>query len=386
MKFKKRIELLVKKNLFFQRLYSFFGSVFFRFIGLFVVQDKNLIVFSSFGGDSINDSPRVIYDYIIANYPQYKTVWTINDSKKRVLENTAYVKVDTLKYFLTCLKARYWVTNVNIERGLHFKKKKTFYLNTWHSTTIKTIGNQVKGRKDYNFKNINLLCSDGPFMSNIFKQYFNAPSESIAECGRPREDELMLKNSAIEKEKMRNKYGIASNKFVILYAPTWKDTNGREDLLTIGLNLSNILNKLGDNTIILFKAHHLTKHTSGIEFNNNILNVSDCLNINELYFASDVLISDYSSCFFDFALLNKPIVCFATDFEEYRNGRGLCVDLKNDFPGGVIENEDELIVRLLELKSGNNFNKKQQDIFLKKYVKRPKDSATVFCVERMLKE
>jgi len=386
MKFKKRIEILVKKNSFFQALYSFFGSLLFRFIGLFVKQNKKMILFSSYGGDSINDSPKVIYDYIKKHYEGYNCVWVVNKPENRVLEDAKYVTVDTFKYFITCLKAKYWVTNVNIERGLHFKKKKTFYLNTWHSTTVKTIGNQVKGRKDYNFKNINLLCSDGSFMTNIFIKYFNAPIKSIFECGRPREDELFEKNEQVERERILKKYNIDNSSFVVLYAPTWKDTNGREDLLSASLNLNKLVELVDKKIIILFKTHHLTKNASGVVFNENIIDVSDCQNINELYFAADILISDYSSCFFDFGLLGKPIICFAPDLQEYELNRGLCVDLRNDFPGGVISDEKQLASRIVELKKGTNCFAEEQKLFMDKYLSRPTASATRFCVDKMFEK
>ena len=345
-----------------------------------------MILFSSYGGDSINDSPKVIYDYIKKHYDGYYCVWVVNNPENRILEDVKYVTVDTFKYFIACLKAKYWVTNVNIERGLHFKKKKTFYLNTWHSTTVKTIGNQVKGRKDYNFKNINLLCSDGSFMTNIFVKYFNAPSKSIFECGRPREDELFEKNGLEERERILKKYNINNNSFVVLYAPTWKDTNGREDLLSVSLNLNKLIELVDKNIIILFKTHHLTKNASGVVFNESIIDVSDCQNINELYFAADVLISDYSSCFFDFGLLEKPIICFAPDLEEYERSRGLCVDLRNDFPGGVIFDEKVLALRIMDLMNNDSVFLIEQKRFMCKYLSRPSNSSTEFCVKKMFEQ
>ena len=80
--FKKRVEILLKTNRFVQKLYSFFGSTFFRFVGLFIKQDKKLILFNSFSGDLINDSPLALYNYISKNYPDYKCVWAVNDPKK----------------------------------------------------------------------------------------------------------------------------------------------------------------------------------------------------------------------------------------------------------------------------------------------------------------
>lgn len=385
MRIKKRIEILIKNNLFLQKIYAFCGSAFFRFVGLFIKQDKKMILFSSYGGDAINDSPKAIYDYISSHFPNYRCIWTINSkTNKPLLKNVEYVFVDTFRYFIFCLRAKYWVTNVNIERGLHFKKRKTFYLNTWHSTTVKTIGNQVKKRRDYNFKNINLLCSDGKYMTDIFVNYFNASRKNIVECGRPREDELLFSDYNLFRTKYRKKYGIDDSKFVILYAPTWKSTNGREDLLKVNLNIEEVSKKLGEDVVFIFKAHHLTKTAFGIKFSERIIDASLCENINELYFVSDLLVSDFSSCFFDFGLLNKPMICFAKDLEKYDKDRGLCIDLRKEFPGGVIDNEIDLIAEINQIIHSGNIHKDQQNAFMRKYVARPFAESTKYCVERML--
>lgn len=378
--FKKKIEVLLKTNRFVQVTYSFFGSLFFKFVGLFVKQDKKLILFSSFSGDQINDSPKVIYQYIRENYPNFKCVWAVNDSRKA--EGYDFIIIDTFKYFKTALKARYWVTNVNIERGLHFKKRKTFYLNTWHGTAIKTIGNLVKGRKDYNFKKIDFLCSDGDFMKDIFIRGFKANPDQIFNCGRPREDRLIFSDPKHENEKARKALNIGFDKTVILYAPTWENCNGREDLLNVKLDLDELTNKLGKNYIVLLRTHHLTKKVNDLHLNKQIIDVTNYPYINDLYFAADILISDYSSCFFDYGLLDKPMLCFAPTYDNYVKERGVFIDMEKEFPYGVIKELDDLVKDINEVVKDGVPTK--QNEFMKKYVDRPKESATKFCVERMI--
>ena len=84
------------------------------------------------------------------------------------------VKIDAPAYFKMALKAKYWITNTNIERGLKFKKKSQVYLNTWHGIALKYIGNDCPGRKDYNFDTLDYLTVSGDYDERVFKSAFNA--------------------------------------------------------------------------------------------------------------------------------------------------------------------------------------------------------------------
>ena len=141
-------------------------------------------------------------------------------------------------------------------------------------------------------------------------------------------------------------------------------------------------NRLGDKYVILLRAHHLSKQVSQIDYNDQLINVSSYPNINDLYFASDILISDYSSCFFDFALLGKPMLCFAPTYDDYVTNRGVFIDMREDFPFGVIDDFEILVKDILDISDGHVCDKQIE--FMKKYVDRPTSSATKFCAEKML--
>ena len=120
----KKLELIIKNNRFIQKLYIFFGTIFWRFIGLFVRTDDNLVLLSSFSGDAMNDSPLVLYNALREKYPMFKYCWAFKNPSL-FPEQILKVKMPSFKYFLYALKARIWITNVNIELGLKIKKKKT---------------------------------------------------------------------------------------------------------------------------------------------------------------------------------------------------------------------------------------------------------------------
>ena len=151
---KEKIAFILKHNLIVQRIYRVVLGTLFRLLGFFVKTDNKLVLFSSFAGKNFNDSPKAIYDYMCSRpeFQSYRMVWAFTDPAR--FPNLDTVKIDTMAYFLLAMKAKYWITNVNIERGLHFKKKSTVYLNTWHGIALKLIGNDCPGRKDYDFSNM----------------------------------------------------------------------------------------------------------------------------------------------------------------------------------------------------------------------------------------
>lgn len=321
---KRKIEQILKTNSFFNKLYTLLGSFIVKFIGLFVNKDPKTILFVSYMGKNFNDSPKMIYDSLKADpaFNDYTFIWAFNDINKYKLKdkNTKIVKMDSIEYLLTALKAEYWITNVNIERGLHFKKGYTKSVNTWHGIPLKKVGNDVKGRNDFNFSNTNLFCYSGDYEYNIYKEAFNLTDDNLYKLGMPRND-VVIENNPKIKEKIKKKYGIKDRK-IILYAPTWRDNPN--DLALMDLKQWEAV--LADEYVLLLKAHGLSEQFN-IEENNFIIDVSDFEETSELIVAADVLITDYSSIMFDFALISKPIFLYVPDYEKYSDERGLYFDL-----------------------------------------------------------
>ena len=129
-----KIAWLIKHIPFIQWLYQKVMSLVFRVMGLFISVDDKLVLLSSYGGDQYSDSPKVIFEAMKTDsrFTGYHFVWAFGDPSKFDVPGADKVKIDTLSYFKTALRAKVWITNVNIERGLHFKKKSQVYLNTWH--------------------------------------------------------------------------------------------------------------------------------------------------------------------------------------------------------------------------------------------------------------
>ena len=341
---KARIAYLLKHDAIFQKLYRVFGSFILRLIGLFVKTDPNLVIFISLMGTKFNDSPRAIYEYMQKNekYRNYKLIWAFE--KPSQFPDIPSVKLDSPKFFITALKARYWISNTQFERGLTYKKNKTEYMYTMHGTAIKLCGNDCPGRKDFDYRTVNYLCVQSDFDKYVFERSFRARNECFLESGRPCND-ILWHVTDEDKRRIKQKLGLPEGRKVILYAPTWRDSNngGKSYDFKPPIDLEIWEQKLSNDYIVLFRAHHITTKVMDVKFNNFFRNYSDYPEINDLYIASDVLVTDYSSVMVDFAILERPIFCFAYDYDEYLKERGTYFELDDELPNKSCRTQDELL-------------------------------------------
>ncbi len=366
---KKRIEYILKHNTFVQYMYKQCFSFILRIIGLFVSTDDNLILFNSFGGRKYNDSPKVLFEAMVNDprYSDYRFVWAFEEPEKFKIEKANCIKIDSIQYFLTALKAKVWISSVNIERGLHFKKKNTFYINTWHGAGTKKIGNACSGRKDYNFTSVNMMLVQSPFEREIFIRDFQCDPKAIRMIGFPRNDEL-FHISIEDKEKLRHKYNIPDNKKVILYAPTWRDSKdgGVSYEFVPPIHIEKWKEKLSDEYIMLFRMHTFTNKFV-MDYDDFARNGSLYDDLNQILAISDVLITDYSTIVYDASIADLPFICFGFDYDTYSQERGFYFDLNHVYPGGVLKREDEVIQKIPRLIHGEEREKYRA--FKEQYIK-----------------
>lgn len=347
---RQRLIYILKHNAILQRTYRVVMSAALRALGEVVKTDENLVLFVSFMGMGYNDSPKVIYEYLKnhPDYSKYRCVWAFEKPEK--FPEVDSVKIDTPEYFKTALKAKYWITNTNIERGLAFKKDDQVYLNTWHGVALKHIGNDCPGRKDYNFNTVDHLVVSGNHDEVVWKSAFNAKESTYLRCGMPRNEELW--NVSNEKvQALRQKFDLPEDKKVILYAPTWREsTNGGKSYeIKPPIHFDLWRKELGDQYVILFRAHHQTTKVLGVQYDDFVRNASDYPAVNDLMIASNLLITDYSAIAFDYCILCKPILCYAYDYESYLAERGTYFEIDDRYPNKSCRTEKELLKRIKEL-------------------------------------
>lgn len=178
-------------------------------------------------------------------------------------------------------------------------------------------------------------------MVQIFKKTFGLSDKQFLRTGIPRTDfffDEVQKNHA--KEKIFHLYPSIKKKKVILYAPTFRDQEIANFNLKLDLNL--LKNSLGDDYKVLIRLHPVVRSRSSFAEDDFVIDVSEYPNLNELLIVSDYLISDYSSIPFEYALLNRPMIFYSYDLEDYKKERGFFEDYYHQMPGPVVESTEEI--------------------------------------------
>ena len=382
--FRAWLDYQLKHNDNFYRFFQTTVSFGMRVIGFFVPIDKKMILFSAHSR-KYNDSPKTIYEYMIADpaYKDYKYIWALEDPEHVELPGPAFkIKADTPKYFITSMKAKYWVTCVNIERHLHYKKKSQLYLNTWHGCSINHCGNAVPGRKDFDFTAVDYMCYESEYHKEILMRDFFARKEAMIPTGLPRNDAL-YHTSKDEILELKKKLGLPLDKKILMYAPTWRDStdNGQTYAIKPPINVEYWQKELQNEYVMMLRTHAYTTKLLGIEFNDFIRDFTSYPSINDMFKVADVLISDYSSCIADFSILERPIICFAYDYEEYCRVRGLYLDMEKDMPSGVKRTEQEVIAQIKSMDYDEECKKTKE--MIKERITNIGGHATEICVEKM---
>ena len=349
--FRARLDYWLKHNITFIKVFKFTASRVMRLWGKFVPMDDKMVIFSGHTR-KYNDSPKAIYEYMLTQdrFKDYKLVWALEDVNAEIPGNPIIVKADTKEYFKMTLQAKYWITCVNIERGLKYKKEDCIYLNTWHGVSLNAVGNGVPGRKDYDFSHLDFLCYESEWNKQLLMKSFNAPEEIMLASGLPRNDELYYVTD--EKIlKLKKELGLPLDKKIILYAPTWRDSDDHGATYSIKppINIDYWKEKLKNDYVLLLRTHAYTNKLLGVEFDDFIKDFTSYPRVNDLFAVSDILISDYSACITDFSILERPIICFAYDYESYGKRRGLNMDFNREMPSGVMKTEQEVISHILNM-------------------------------------
>ena len=349
---------IVKYNRFIYRLYYHIGSMGVKLMGMFVSPKKNRIVFSSFGGRKYDDSPRCMYEAMRedSRFKDYELIWALGNPDAFDVPGAKKVQCDTIAYYKTLMSAAVWVTNSTMERGLSFKPKRIFNVNSWHGSAIKKMGSDIskenssfgsKGKENHN----DIMLAQGQYDVDVFSRVFGVPVSNFRVIGLPRNDELVNCNTEENRKRIRAHLGIQEGKKVILYAPTFREydkDSGLNCKLSVPIDLKKWENALGEEYVLLMRAHYEVVKMMVIEDNGFVKNVSSYPNLNELMIVSDLLVSDYSSIFFDYSVQDKPMLCFAYDYDKYSSKRGMYFDIRKKLEGNS-ENEDQLIEAIRNL-------------------------------------
>lgn len=329
---------------------------------------KDKIVFENFNGNSYGCNPKYIAEEIIRRNLPYDLVWLVRSVTKEKEKNVFPEQIRLVGYgskqaLKELASAKIWIDNQRknyfLKKGLR-KKEGQYYIQTWHgSLGIKKLDADVDAfvgelkqewvnRSKLDSSMMDYLLTDSEFENKIFRRalWFN---NEIKEFGHPRND-IFFKDSTKIKQKVRDFYNIPEDKKILLYVPSFRDS-GNIDCYDLEYEkvLKAMEDRFGGDWICLARLHPRTK-----KYDKELIMESDKLidacfypDIQELLVSSDVAITDYSSCIFDFMLSRKPAFVFATDIKDFNNDRGFYYPLEaTPFPIAV--NNKELVENVLK--------------------------------------
>ncbi|NMR31271.1 CDP-glycerol glycerophosphotransferase family protein [Crystallibacter degradans] len=341
----------------FRRSRFYFPSMrqFYKFV-LRTPMDDNLIVFESGLGKQYADSPRYIYEELLKRKDPRTKIWIYGGKLPLWDTNTRVVKRLSPEYYWYLGKAKYWVNNQNFPHYIR-RRKDAIMVQTWHGTPLKRMLHdlaEVHGRDEDYLRRVSnavrqwsVLLSPSPYATAVFRSAFKYEGKVLEE-GYPRNDILVAGESGGIGEQMRRKLGIPENKRVVLYAPTFRDSESSgagKFSFELPFELERFHQRFGTDTVLLLRMHVLVSNKIQIpeSARDAVLDVSAYPEIQELYLASDILVTDYSSVFFDFSILRRPIIFYAYDLELYRDTlRGFYLDYNTELPGPIVETEESL--------------------------------------------
>ena len=341
----------------------------------------NWVMFESFFGKSYSDSPKYIYEYLAKNYPnKYRFIWVLEDKRTTLPYGGKKVKRFSLKYAYYLARSKYLVFNVRQPVWLK-KRKEQIFLQTWHGTPLKRLAfdqeEVTSGTPKYKMQfyktreQWDYLIAANPFSSTTFRSCFLYENKML-ETGYPRNDLLNHPDKVVIAKKIKENLKLPVDKKIILYAPTWRDDEFIERgkySLELQLDLAKMQAELGNEYIVLLRMHYYIASSLDLTgYEDFAFNVSSYNDITELYLISDVLVTDYSSVFFDYATLRRPMLFFTYDLEKYRDMlRGFYIRMEDELPGPMLFTSDAVIEAIKHIDQLTSDYKEKYDRFYAKY-------------------
>ncbi len=352
-KSKKKVTLIknkIKKFKLFKVLDQPLDMVYTKYFESETVRDKDILFESKHGDDLAGNIFNMIYETKRDKYKNHNIYLVL---KKELFEpygkllgnygitHVKFIELHTKEYLKALASAKYLVTDTSFP-PYFIKKKEQVYLNTWHGTPLKAMGRSVPDREyalgnvQRNFYIADYLLYQNEFSKNIFFDDYMLNEiyrGKVLLSGYPRNSSFYRLD---RRDKIRKELEL-EDKQVMVYMPTWRGLlhkkQNKEQVEKIFGYLAHLDHKLKDNQILYVKLHPFVK--KGINYS-ELLHIKEFPGDYETYDflnASDLLITDYSSIMFDYAVSKKKIILFTYDRKEYLGDRGIYIDLDDmDLP------------------------------------------------------
>lgn len=341
--------------------------------------DDNVIFYESSNSKRINGNPYALFKFLVNNpdYKNYLHVWSTSNLENEIVKKySSHKKVKFVLYhskqYLKYLTSAKYLINDSTFPYYFIRKKDQIYANIWHGTPLKFMGKDASAslganrNVQRNFLHASYFINSNKYTAEILlksNDIYNLFEGHIANIGYPAVDFIFK----TDKQKLRDLLKIDDDETVILYAPTWRGDSPSAVVDTINEmidHISRVKKELPPKFRLFVKLHSYTMKFAGSELKE--IAIPEHLEINEMLSITDVLITDYSSVFFEFLSTNRPIIFFCYDKYEYVKERGIYIPLE-ELPGPICESPEDVVDALNNLDILKNRYKKVYNNFIKKF-------------------
>ncbi|MEU8229518.1 bifunctional glycosyltransferase family 2 protein/CDP-glycerol:glycerophosphate glycerophosphotransferase [Actinoplanes sp. NPDC048967] len=310
--------------------------------------DESLAVYAAYWYRGYACNPAAIYEKAKELAPGVRGVWVVKRGHRPLPEGVDHVIAGSRAYYRTIARAKYLINNATFPPEV-VKRPGAVHVQTHHGTPLKTMGlDQPKfpaSTATFNAERMrrNIAKWDFSITANrhttlLWDRQFPIRGETL-ETGYPRNDRLALATES-DVAAARAELGLAPGERVVLYTPTHREWHAT---FTPVLDVDALAEALGPDTRVLLRGHYFYGLAGFPALHPRVTDVSAFPSVETLYLAADALITDFSSVMFDYAVLDRPLIIFAPDWEIYRAVRGVTFDLETEHPGTFTRTFDELV-------------------------------------------
>ena len=319
------------------------------------------ILFQSYRGEFATDSQLALHSELRNQRPDLELLWGVRDLSVAVPDGGRPLLIESREWYAALASSRYLCQNIEFER--YFRKRPhQRYLQTFHGYPFKSMGESLwraQGRPESVITSEcarrggawdaivvpETLCVD------LYRREYRYTGEILA-TGYPRNDALLREDAAAARARVLEQLGIGTDRIIVLYAPTWRDTVATSPWtakLFDGLDVQALAAQLGDDYAVLLRGHNYNLREGLTPITGHVWDVSAYPEINDLLLAADVAVLDYSSIRFDWLVTGKPVLFFVPDLVDYLSSRGVLFDYESTAPGPLLESTAEVAATLLDL-------------------------------------
>lgn len=319
---------------------------------------KKQVVFATNRTHQLNDNFKFIYREMKSQSLDYHYVFLLKEMEKGLKGKVCY--------FLHLIRATYYLATSEffIIDDFYFPvyvvklRQGTEVIQTWHACgAFKKFGYSILDKTygaDNNYvkyipihKNYSHVVVSSKEVVPYYAEAFNMSEERIRPIGIPRTDlffDEQLKEEA--KNRVYTMYPMFKDKRIILYAPTFRGATRTTMHSSIPFDLKQVVKSLDEDTLFVLKMHPFVSKQEEWSVFPQVVDATGDVEVNDLLLVADVLISDYSSLVFEYALLERPMIFYAHDRQTYTKERDFYYEYESFVPGPIVETTEALIQQL----------------------------------------